>query len=129
MNIERMKQEIEYLQEYLTDGRMNKIEDVLNNRTRYITVVLEDIYHAHNASAVIRTCDCFGIQDLHVIENIKRNRLNKSVTQGASKWIDIKKYTEKENNTEEALLALNGYYRIFSRLASLNYFCYFVATI
>jgi tRNA (guanosine-2'-O-)-methyltransferase len=113
MNIERIKKEIDYLQKYLTDDRIDKIENVLNNRTRYITVVLEDIYHAHNASAVVRTCDCFGIQDLHVIENIKRNRVNKSVTQGASKWITIKNYTEKENNTLNSLLALkNDGYKI-----------------
>jgi tRNA (guanosine-2'-O-)-methyltransferase len=106
MDVEEIKSEIDLLFEYLTDERAEKLESVLNNRTEYLSVVLEDIYHSHNASAVIRTCDCFGIQNLHVIENIKKNRVNKCVTQGAGKWVTIKKYTEDCNNTENCLNAL-----------------------
>ena len=61
----------EYLLRFLSEKRIEKIDSVLSNRTKHITVVLEDIYHPHNASAVIRSCDCFGVQDLHVIENEK----------------------------------------------------------
>ena len=106
MNINRIDKEIDFFREFLTDERNEKIEEVLNNRTTNITVVLEDIYHSHNASAVIRTCDCFGIQNLHVIENMKKNRINKCVTQGAAKWISIKKYKEKIDNTEDCFLEL-----------------------
>ena len=110
-DIKRVEKEIQFLREYLTEERKQKIENVLNNRTRQICVILEDIYHSHNASAVIRTCDCFGIQDLHVIENLKRNRINKGVAQGAGKWVTIKNYTKKENNTESCFsyLKREGY--------------------
>ena len=52
-----------YLSTFITENKLNKFEELIKNRTRYITVVLEDIYQPHNASAVLRTCDCLGIQD------------------------------------------------------------------
>jgi len=58
-----------YLLGFITENKRNKFEKIINFRTRYLTVVLEDIYQPHNASAVLRTCDCFGIQDVHIIEN------------------------------------------------------------
>ncbi len=62
------KQLIEYLKEFISEARWERINDVLDNRTEHITVVLEDIYQPHNASAVLRSCDGFGIQNVHVIE-------------------------------------------------------------
>jgi tRNA (guanosine-2'-O-)-methyltransferase len=60
--------------------------------------VLEDIFKPHNASAVLRTCDCFGIQDVHVIEKANQYKVNPYVTRGASKWIDLHKYYSIENS-------------------------------
>ena len=59
---------LHYLQSYLTENRKDTFERVLNYRTRHFTVVLEDIYQKHNTSAVVRSCDVFGIQDLHIID-------------------------------------------------------------
>lgn len=59
---------IEYLKEFMSESRWQRINDVLDLRTQHITVVLEDIYQPHNASAVLRSCDGFGIQDVHVIK-------------------------------------------------------------
>lgn len=80
---------IEYLAGFITENKKNKITKVLKNRTRHITVVLEDIYQPHNASAVIRSCECFGIQNIHVIESKNRYSPNPDVTMGSNKWIDI----------------------------------------
>lgn len=92
---------INYLREFATDDRWNKINNVLENRTRYLTVVLEDIYQPHNASAVLRSCDCFGIQDTHIIENKNEFDPNEGVTIGADKWITLHSYSEaKKNNTQ-----------------------------
>ena len=74
------------------------MEKVLAKRTRFITVVLEDIFKPHNASAVLRTCDCFGIQDVHVIEKVNQYKVNPFVTRGASQWIDLHKYYSKEGS-------------------------------
>jgi tRNA (guanosine-2'-O-)-methyltransferase len=75
------------------------MNNIIANRTKYITVVLEDIYQPHNASAVLRTCDCFGIQDVHIIENRNKYTVNPDVALGASKWLNLKKYNQDEENT------------------------------
>lgn len=102
---------IRYLSECLTAERLTLFERVLEQRTRYLTVVLEDIFQPQNASAVIRSADCFGIQDVYVIENRNRFVVDREIAMGASKWIDILKFNENENNTMAAisLLRQKGY--------------------
>lgn len=85
-----------YLGEFITDHKKKLMEEVLSRRTRYFTVVLENIYKPHNASAVIRTADCFGIQDIHVIEKENSYKINPYVTRGASQWVNIHKYQNLE---------------------------------
>lgn len=90
---------LDYLGQYITEHKRNLIDQVLAKRTRFITVVLEDIFKPHNASAVIRTCDCFGIQDLHVIEKTNTYKVNPYVTRGASQWVDLYKYYQSEGSS------------------------------
>lgn len=91
---------VTYLRDFTTEDRWQTINKVIDNRTRYLTVVLEDIYQPHNASAVLRSCDCFGIQDVHIIENKNEFDPNKGVTIGADKWISLHSYNEPgKNNT------------------------------
>ena len=74
----------------------------MDQRTRYVTVVLEDIYQSQNASAVVRTCECMGLQDVHVVESKSAYSVNKKVIKGANKWIDLIRYKSKgANNIEE----------------------------
>ncbi|GAB3658547.1 RNA methyltransferase [Echinicola sediminis] len=86
---------LDYLSQYITDHKRAKMEEVLALRSRYFTLVLEDIYKPHNASAVVRTCDCFGIQDVHIIEKVNSYNVNPYVTRGAAQWVDIHKYQEE----------------------------------
>ncbi len=79
---------------FISKAKKLTIDRVLLNRTRFITVVLEDIFQPHNASAVVRSCDCFGIQDLYIIENSNEYTLNPNVTQGSSKWVDIHRFNQ-----------------------------------
>ncbi len=96
-----VQQQIDYLKKFITEKRYEKFKIILSNRTRYITVVIEDIFQGHNASAVLRTCDCFGIQDVHCIENRNIFQPNEEVSMGAAQWLSIHRYNEKEvNNTE-----------------------------
>ncbi|MDD5598435.1 MAG: RNA methyltransferase [Victivallaceae bacterium] len=89
-----------FLETFVTPRRRALIERVLSARTRYLSVVVEDIWHSPNASAVIRSCECFGIQDMYVIENSKPFKTNTKVVQGSAKWIDLKRFnTKKRNNT------------------------------
>jgi len=80
------------LGQYVTPNKQALIDKVLDNRTRHLTVVLEDIYQEQNASAVIRTCDCFGIQDLYITEDLHAYQVNPNVVRGASKWVNIQRY-------------------------------------
>lgn len=104
----------DFLANYVSQGKLQGIERVLAQRTRHLTVVLENIYHPHNASAVVRTCDCFGIQDLHVIQSEKDYNINPKVVHGAGKWVDIYRYGQKDStlNATKACfdhLRANGY--------------------
>lgn len=97
-----------YLQGFISDDRKVRFEEVLAERTRHITCVLENIVDAHNANAVIRTCECFGIQDVHVIENEHRFKAAKKVLQGAHKWLSIFKYKETESKSMDCIRTLKA---------------------
>lgn len=99
-------QTIDHLRTFVTPERFLKFTDVLRYRTRHLTVVLEDIYQPHNASAVLRTCDCFGIQDVHIIENRNKYEVNPDVALGSFKWLTLKQYHGLEENTSPCLKAL-----------------------
>jgi len=89
----KLKKEIlNYLFGFVTKNKKEKIENVVEQRTRRVTVVLEDIFQQHNASAVIRSCECFGVQDIHVIE--KRNAFSpiNGVAKGSAKWMTFYNY-------------------------------------
>lgn len=103
---------MEHLGSFISAQKHRTMYKVLNHRTKHITVVLEDIFQPHNASAVVRSCDCFGIQDLHIIENNNEYTLNPNVTQGSSKWVDIHQYNKTNaSDTKDCLnqLESNGY--------------------
>ena len=97
---------LDHLLTFVSENRKTKFEEILQHRTRHLTVVLEDIYQPQNASAVLRSCDCFGIQDIHIIENRNEFQLNPDVTQGCSKWLSLYNYNERENNTTNCLNTL-----------------------
>ena len=102
---------INYLKGFLLEERVNTIEKILSQRTRYMTIVLEDIYQSQNANAVLRTCECFGVQDVHIIENRNPYKSNPDVVRGASKWLTLMRYNNNFNNTPEAFerLKKDGY--------------------
>lgn len=109
----KLKQElINYLYGYISDNKRSLIEKISARRTRYITIVLEDIEESKDASAVIRTCDCFGIQEINIVENNRLYKLNPDVTMGSSKWIDINHFknpaTDNTSNCIDYLKA-EGY--------------------
>ena len=97
---------IDYLSSFISETRRGKFEEVLNFRTRHITIALEDIYQPHNASAVLRSCDIFGIQDIHIVENKNAYTVNKDIAMGAPKWLNLLKHRNAENNSLECIKKL-----------------------
>ena len=81
-----------YLETYLTEERKQRFLDVLQKRTKHITVAVEDVYQLHNTSAILRSCDVFGVQELHVIEHRFGKRLDKNIAMGAEQWVDVHRY-------------------------------------
>jgi tRNA (guanosine-2'-O-)-methyltransferase len=105
----------EHLSKFVSDHKKDFMDRVLSERTRHITIVLENIYQSQNASAALRTCECMGIQDIHIIENTAKYELNIRVLKGSDKWLNLMRYrTKGMNNTETCFRNLreNGY-RIF----------------
>lgn len=97
---------LEHMLSFCSENKQDLINSIVPNRTKYLTVVLEDIFQPQNASAVIRSCECFGVQDIHVIENENQFAPNPKIVLGSSKWVDIKKYNSEENNTISTLRSL-----------------------
>nr|WP_299167253.1 RNA methyltransferase [uncultured Allomuricauda sp.] len=81
-----------YLEGFLTEERKQRFLNVLQKRTKYLTVAIEDVYQLHNTSAVIRSCDAFGVQEVHVVEDRFEKRLDKNIAMGAEQWVDINRY-------------------------------------
>ncbi len=107
----------EALSELFSENKRNLFDRLVQHRTRHIAVVLEDIYQSHNASAVLRSCDCFGVQDVYVVEN--RNPFNPAgdVAVGSSKWVDYYKHRD----IKEAYKQLHDKgYRIIATLPHEN---------
>lgn len=80
------------LEELVTPNKLKHINRVLQHRTRYLTVALENMHKAHNSSAVLRSIDCFGMQDFYIIEGNKNYRISPHVAKGAGKWVDIHRF-------------------------------------
>lgn len=106
MQRELRKYLVERLEEYVTPNKVQLIERVLSQRTRHVTVVMEDFYQSHNTNAVMRTCDCFGIQDVYITQRLHDYSLNPNVVRGASKWLNINMYDRKDDSTEKCFNAL-----------------------
>lgn len=102
MNREQQKKLIEYLAQFTTENKLHKMEQVLAQRTRHVTVVLEDIYQAHNMSAAVRSAECFGIQDVHIIEQRNRFAMRIGVSKGASNWVTIHRHKKDQVNNVKA---------------------------
>lgn len=88
---------LSYLEGFLTESRKENFLRVLENRTKHFTVAVEDVFQMHNASAVMRSCEVFGIQEMHVIEQRFGKRIDKEIAMGAQKWVDIKAYDSAIN--------------------------------
>ena len=91
----------ERLEELITSNKKKHIDRVLENRTRHLTVVLENIHKPHNASAILRSIECFGIQDYYIIESKKLYRISPHVAKGAGKWVNIYRFNQERGEDSQ----------------------------
>jgi len=95
-----------YLSGHLTPRKRELFDAVAASRTRHLTVVLEDIYQTQNASAILRSAESWGVQDIHVIENDHSFNFHRRISKGAYDWLTLHRYNSAINNTESCIEAL-----------------------
>ena len=95
MNSEKV---IEVLKSFVSENKQGLVDQVLSKRTRHVTLVFEEIDKPHNISAVLRTAECMGIQDLHFVKNKNDYTINPIITQGAAKWVSLHHHDKDQNN-------------------------------
>ena len=83
---------LEHLEGYLTESRKARFDAVLSQRTKHFTVATEDVYQLHNTSAVIRSCDVFGIQEVNIVEEQNSKQIDKEIAMGSQKWVDVNRF-------------------------------------
>ncbi len=107
MNYEQKRELLQHLRQFASEERAEKFERVIQSRTRHLTIALENIFQSQNASAVLRSCECMGIQDVHVIENTYKFESHPDIALGADKWLNLFHYdTPDANNTATAIKSL-----------------------
>ena len=99
----KKKKLINYFNEFISEDRKKLLSKKLSNRTKHVTIVLEDVYQSRNISACIRSADCFGVQDIHVIENRNQYEHDSEVSLGSEKWITLNRYNSEKNNTRNTI--------------------------
>ncbi|NME67706.1 TrmH family RNA methyltransferase [Flammeovirga aprica] len=91
---------VDYLKTFLTEKKVEGIEKVLSQRTNHFTVLLEEVFKLQNVGAIIRTCDCFGLQNLHLIETDTKFKVSLKTTMGSAKWVDVNTYDSTKGAIE-----------------------------
>ena len=112
---------INELSKLVTDERLALFHSKLNDKTQNLTVVLEDVFQSRNINAVIRSADCFGISDIHLIENRNTFIVDHGVNLGSAKWTNIIQYNSRTNNTKQCLNKLKKRgYKIIAAIPNEN---------
>lgn len=100
------KKILEKFYNVISENKIEMFNRIASQRTKHVTVVLENIHQEHNASAVIRTCDCFGIQELHVIEKDNQYKVQRDIALGAGRWVDMFNFNEGNQVTFDCISKL-----------------------
>jgi tRNA (guanosine-2'-O-)-methyltransferase len=112
---------LEEFYKIITPNKVEMFDRIAADRTKHLTIVLENIYQEHNASAVIRSCDCFGIQEMHVIEKDNQYKIQRDIALGAGRWVDMYNFNQGENVTADCIQNLrNKGYKIIATTPHTN---------
>lgn len=102
LSVAECRERIDYLSSFMLEERFATLRRALAMRTDYITVLTENMFHEHNASAIVRHCEAFGVQNIHTVEELCPFSPTLNIVLGTDKWIDIHRHA----TTTEALAAL-----------------------
>lgn len=108
-------EQVDYLRAFVVDEKNALFDRLIDERTDYVAIVMEDLYQSHNQSAVMRSADCYGIQNVHLIENRNQYDPTSTVSQGAREWLSLHRHRQLENNTQSTIDELKAAgYRIIA---------------
>lgn len=99
---------LEEFYKIITPNKQEMFDRIAADRSKYLTVVLENVFQEHNASAVLRSCDCFGIQELHVIEKDNQYKVQRDIALGAGRWVDLYNYDQGNHVSEDCIRKLKS---------------------
>ena len=121
LTLETKRTLLPYLRTFITEERDARILEVLDNRTRHFTVVLEDLYQTQNISAVMRTCECYGVQDVHIIEKENEFIIHDAISMGSNKWLTLHNYPNEPGNVARCADWLHDHgYKLIATLPAEN---------
>ena len=89
LTIEQCQAQIDYLAQFMLPERLATLRRAVENRTKYMTLMAENMFHPQNASALVRHCEAFGVQELHTVQTLCKFNPNVNIVRGTDKWIDI----------------------------------------
>ena len=104
LTVEQCAERIAYLAEFILPERFATLERAVGQRTNYMTLLAENMFHPQNASALVRHCEAFGVQNIHTVETLCRFNPNLNIVRGTDKWVDIHRHA----STADALRALRA---------------------
>ena len=111
LSLDELRERIDYLSSFLLESRIDTLNRALDMRTEYLTVMTENMFHAQNASAIVRHCEAFGVQNIHTVEDLCPFLPTLNIALGTDKWIDVKRHA----TTADAVKALRSEgYRIIA---------------
>lgn len=96
---------LEALKAHLTPERLERIESVASQRTRKITLILEDVRQEHNTGALLRTADILGVQDVHLVSQNYEARLAQAIAKGSTNWVNLIRHQDRESDNLENCLS------------------------
>ena len=98
------RERIDYLATFMTEERFSLFVKTLSMRTNYMTLLTENTFHPHNAAALIRHAEAFGVQRMHTIETRCQFDPSQNISRGSDRWLNLVRHS----STSEALSALKA---------------------
>ena len=99
-----LRERLDYMTRFITDERREVLQRTVAQRTHYMRILTENMFHPQNASAIMRHCEAFGIQQIHTVEDRCKFDPSVNIVRGTQKWVDV----EHHETTAEALKALKS---------------------
>ena len=94
---------IEHLEPMVLERRRERLLEVINSRIGSVTLLLDELFDPHNRAAIVRSCDAFGVQELHTVQSADEFSVSSIVAAGSERWVDVLRHASPEVATQYLL--------------------------